>query len=97
MDEQRIRMLVAGAFGGEPLFETTEQLVERVVEELIEWRSGCEGGLGILTTTPRKTLVAYGAEHRELRKELELVNDLTEEIGVLLIKLRTKVRLLTDS
>lgn len=37
--------------------EATIDAAKRLVDELIEWRGGCEAAFGIVTATPRQTLV----------------------------------------
>jgi hypothetical protein len=63
-DEVTLRKLVQAADN-----ESTETAVRRVVDELIEWRGACEAAFGIVTATPRKTLVelAIAQRSREYR------------------------------
>lgn len=89
MSDSRLRAILDAG----PMEETLDA-AKRVVEELIEWRSGCEAAYGVMTATPRKTLLdvaAYAERHHEHHHKSEKVAwDMVEEMCKI-------IELLTDS
>lgn len=59
MDEEKVRWLAQANPS-----ESTEDAVRRLAEEVIEWRGACEAAFGIVTATPRKTLLDLVAAQR---------------------------------